>query len=292
EENSCILSLMRLLPLLLLSFALHAQDYDLIIRHGRVLDGTGNPWFAADIGVKDGRIRTIGNLAGARASRAIDAGRKFVAPGFIDLHSHSDRGLAVPELRYNLNMVAQGITLSVLNQDGRSARWPLSSQKKLYESLGIGNNVALMVGHGTVRERVMQQRSTQPATDADIRAMQQLVEQGMKEGAFGLSTGLEYIPGRYSEPREVVELCSVGRPLGGFYISHEGSEGKDPMWKTASDPTPSVDLLEAVEETINISRQTGVPVVCSHLKAKGANYWGASHAATQLIREARAQGIE
>src|SRR5712692_1385147 len=283
---------MRLMAAFFFCLSLFAQEYDLIIRNARVLDGSGNPWYAADIGVKDGRIRLVGNLADARASRLIDAAGKFLAPGFIDLHSHSDRGLAVPELRYNLNMVAQGITLSVVNQDGRSAQWPLTGQRRLYESQGIGNNVALMVGHGTVRERVMQKRSTEPATDSDIRAMQQLVEQAMKDGAFGLSTGLEYVPGRYSEPREVVELTRVVKPFGGFYISHERSEGKDPMWKTASDPTPAVDLLEAVEETINIGRQTGVPVVCSHLKAKGANYWGSSHAATQLIREARAQGIE
>lgn len=283
---------MRLLVAFYFSLSLLAQDYDLLIRNARVLDGTGNPWYAADLGVKEGRIRAVGNLASTRATRVIDAGRKFLAPGFIDLHSHSDRGLAVPELRYNLNMVAQGITLSVLNQDGRSPRWPISGQRKSYETQGLGNNVALMVGHGTVRERVMQKRAAEPATDTDIRAMQQLVEEGMQDGAFGLSTGLEYVPGRFSEPREVVELARVVKPFGGFYISHERSEGKDPMWKNASDPAPAVDLLAAVEETIGIGRETGVPVVCSHLKAKGANFWGSSHAATRLIREAREQGIE
>ena len=283
---------MRVLVAFFFSFCLLAADYDVLIRGARVLDGTGNPWYAADIGVKDGRIRAIGNLQGSSATRAIEAAGKFVAPGFIDLHSHSDRGLADPELRYNLNMVAQGITLSVVNQDGRSPRWPLSTQKTLYEKQGIGNNVALMVGHGTVRSRVMQRRANEVATDADIRAMQRLVEEGMKDGGFGLSTGLEYVPGRYSEPREVIELARAVKPFGGFYISHERSEGKDPMWKNASDPTPAVDLLEAVQETIRIGRETGVPVVCSHLKAKGANYWGSSYAATRLIREAREQGIE
>jgi N-acyl-D-amino-acid deacylase len=214
----------------------------------------------------------------------------YIAPGFIDLHSHSDRGLAIHELRANLNMVAQGITLSVLNQDGRSP-WPLRDQKAFFEKQGIGNNVALMVGHGTVRSRVMGSRANQPATEADIRAMQRLVEEGMRDGGFGLSAGLEYVPGRFSEPREVVELVRVVRPFGGIYISHERSEGKDPMWKNASDPTPAVDLLEAVMETIQIGRETGVPVVCSHQKAKGANYWGSSHAATRLIQEARDRGV-
>ena len=194
-------------------------------------------------------------------------------------------------LRYNLNMVAQGITLSVVNQDGRSP-WPIRDQKARYEKQGIGTNVALMVGHGAVRNRVMGARANQPATDADITAMQALVDEGMKDGAYGLSTGLEYVPGRFSEPREVVELTRAVKKYGGFYISHERSEGRDPMWHVKSDPTPFVDLLDAVKETIAIGRETGVPVVASHLKAKGADFWGASHAATRLIHEAREQGIE
>ena len=189
-------------------------------------------------------------------------------------------------------MVAQGITLSVVNQDGRSPRWPLRTQRELFEKQGIGNNVALLVGHGTVRSRVMGDRDNQLATDADIQAMVALVDEGMRDGGFGLSSGLEYEPGRFSETREVIAITKALKPYGGFYISHERSEGRDPMWKVASDPTPSVDLLEAVQETITIGRETGVPVVASHLKAKGANYWGSSVAATRLIREARDQGIE
>ena len=188
-------------------------------------------------------------------------------------------------------MVAQGITLSVVNQDGRSP-WPIRTQKATYEKQGIGTNAALLVGHGAVRNRVMGQRANQPATDADITAMQALVEEGMKDGAYGLSTGLEYVPGRFSEPKEVIELTRVLKKHGGFYISHERSEGRDPMWHVASDPTPFVDLLDAVKETITIGRETGVPVVASHLKAKGADFWGSSHAATRLIHEARREGIE
>jgi N-acyl-D-amino-acid deacylase len=156
----------------------------------------------------------------------------------------------------------------------------------------VGTNVALMVGHGTARQRVMTGRTQQIATDADIAAMQKWVEQEMSAGAFGLSSGLEYEPGRWSETREVVELTRVVKPYGGFYISHERSEGPDPMWHLPSDSTPFVSLLEAVNETITIGRETGVPVVASHLKAKGTTFWGASYAATRLIREARAQGIE
>jgi N-acyl-D-amino-acid deacylase len=269
-----------------------APAYDLIIRGGQVIDGTGNPWFYADVAVKDGRIVAVGSLAAAKATRVIDATGKIVTPGFIDMHSHADGGLASMDLRHSPNMVAQGITLSVVNQDGRSPRWPIRDQKALYEKQGIGTNAALLVGHGTLRTRVMgNQRDNQPATDADIRAMQQLVDEGMTDGAFGLSSGLEYDPGRYSETREVVALARTVKPYGGFYISHERSEGADPMWKVKSDPSPFVSLIDAVNETITIGREAGVPVVASHLKAKGASYWGSSQVATRLIHEARAQGI-
>jgi N-acyl-D-amino-acid deacylase len=265
--------------------------YDLLLRGGHVIDGTGNPWFAADVAVKDGRIAAIGALPKATGARVIDATGKIVTPGFIDLHSHADGGLASLELRHAPNLVAQGITLVVVNQDGRSPRWPIRNQRALYEKQGIGVNAALMVGHGTVRTRVMGQRDNQVATDADVRAMQALVEEGMADGAFGLSAGLEYNPGRYSETSEVVALARIVQPYGGFYISHERSEGADPMWKVKSDPSPFVSLIEAVNETITIARQSGVPSVASHLKAKGASYWGSSVVAARLIREARAEGV-
>jgi N-acyl-D-amino-acid deacylase len=280
----------RLLVLALVTL-LPQSPYDLVIRQARVFDGSGNPWFVADVAVKDGRIAQIGSLGDVSAKRTIDAKGRYLAPGFIDIHSHSDRGLGDPRLNHSVNMIAQGITLSVVNQDGRSP-WPIRDQKARYEKQGIGTNAALLVGHGAVRTRVMDERANQPATDADIKAMQALVEEGMKDGAYGLSTGLEYVPGRFSEPREVIELTRVLKKHGGFYISHERSEGRDPMWHVASDPTPFVDLLDAVKETIAIGRETGVPVVASHLKAKGADLWGASHAATRLIHEARGQGIE
>ena len=265
--------------------------YDLLITGGQVVDGSGNPWFYADVAVKDGRIAAVGLLASAAARRTVDATGKVVTPGFIDMHSHADGGLASMDLRHAPNVVAQGITLVAVNQDGRSPR-PLRDQKALYEKQGIGPHAVLMVGHGTVRSRAMGQRDDQIATDAEIQAMQKLVEGEMNEGAFGLSSGLEYDPGRYSETREVVALTRVVKPYGGFYISHERSEGADPMWKVKSDPTPFVSLVEAVQETITIGRQTGVPVVASHLKAKGANYWGSSTIATRLIRDARAEGLE
>ncbi len=280
---------------ILIGSGLGAQEprrFDVLITGAQIIDGTGNPWFPGDIGITDGRIAALGMLDGARASRSIDMTGRFVSPGFIDIHSHSEDGLADPNLRFNHNMIAQGITLSVVNQDGRSPLWPIRDQKALYERQGVGNNVALMVGHGTIRTSVMRERHHQPATESDIRGMRQMVREGMVDGAFGLSTGLAYLPMRSSEPREVIELAGEVKPFGGFYISHQRSDARLPTWKTASDPTPSVDLLEAVEETIAIGRQTGVPVVATHIKARSTGYWGTSHAVTRRVREARGRGIE
>jgi len=265
--------------------------YDILIKNGRVLDGTGNPWFSADVAVKEGRIAAIGKLEGARAARTIEARGRYVVPGFIDIHSHADNGLAETKTQTAPNKIKQGITTVVVNQDGRSPNWPIAKQKQLYEKQGIGVNAVLLVGHGTVRQMVMKNDFRRPATQQEIEEMKKLVRQGMEEGAFGMSAGLEYVPGRWSEPEEVLELAKVLAPYNGFYISHQRSEGREPLWKVASDPTPSVDLLQAVQETIEIGRRAGITVVCSHLKAKGASYWGSSYAATRLIKEAREQGV-
>lgn len=283
-----IFSLILLLPFYSSS---RQPEYDLLIKSGRVIDGTGNPWFAADLAIREGRIAAIGNIGEVPARRRIDAAGLYVVPGFIDIHSHADEGLASTRTNTNPNMITQGVTTVVVNQDGRSPR-PIAQQKVDYERQGIGTNAILMVGHGTVRARAMKNDFKRPATVPEIAEMKQLIKQGMEEGAFGLSAGLEYVPGRWSTTQEVIELAKVIAPYNGFYISHERSEGRDPMWKNASDPTPSVDLLDAVKETIEVSEKAGVTAVASHLKAKGATFWGSSHAATRLIAEARARGLQ
>jgi len=289
----------------LLAFPLGAQQqrtapYDLIIRNGRVLDGTGNPWFPADIGVRGGRIVTVGSLAGATAARVIDATGKYIAPGFIDIHSHADDGSsprggfrdADPRIRSAPNLVSQGITTVVVNHDGRSPL-PIADQRSLLEKNGIGTNAMLMVGHGTVRSRVMGQDIRRPATPDEIARMRTLVRQALQEGAVGLSAGLEYAPGRWSTTAEVVELARELPAVGGVYISHERSEGSDPLWYVPSQDGPGpVTLLDAVRETIEIGERTGARVVASHLKAKGANYWGSSAAAISLIERARERGVD
>jgi len=268
------------------------QSYDLLITGGRVLDGTGNPWFAADVAIKDGKLAAIGRLAGATARRRIDARGLYVVPGFIDIHSHADEGLGSATINTNPNDITQGITTVVINQDGRSPQWPLAKQKAVYERQGIGTNAVLMIGHGTIRQMAMKSDFQRPATEAEIAEMARLAQQGMREGAFGLTAGLEYVPGRWSKTEELIEIAKAIAPLQGVYISHERSEGRDPMWKNASDPTEAVDLLEAVKETIEIGEKSGITVVASHLKAKGASFWGSSFAATRLIAGARERGVQ
>jgi N-acyl-D-amino-acid deacylase len=267
------------------------QQYDLIIKNGRVLDGSGNPWFYADVAVKDGRIAAVGSLQVATASRTIDAAGQYVVPGFIDIHSHADQGLAADRTKTNPNKITQGITTVVVNQDGRSPHWPIAKQQETYERGGIGTNAVLLVGHGTVRQMAMKNDFQRAATKDEIEEMKRLAKQAMEEGAMGMSAGLEYVPGRWSTTDEVVEVARVVAQYGGFYISHQRSEGRDPMWKNASDPTPAVDMLQSVKETIDIGERARLTVVASHLKAKGASYWGSSYAATRLIADARGRGV-
>jgi N-acyl-D-amino-acid deacylase len=276
-----------------------ADRYDILIRGGRVLDGTGNPWFQADVGIRGGRIVAVGHLDSANAARVINARGKYVTPGFIDIHSHADDGSSPrggfrdPDARRRAapNLVAQGVTTVVVNQDGRSP-WPVSEQRALLERNGIGPNALLLVGHGTVRRQVMGSDFQRPARPDEVQRMQALVRQAMSEGAFGLSAGLEYVPGRWSTTDEVVALASEIVPYHGVYISHERSEGSDPMWYWPSqDPPGPPSLLDAVMETIEIGERTGATVVASHIKAKGAHYWGSSGAVIQLIERARARGV-
>lgn len=275
--------------------------YDLLIRNGRVFDGTGNPWFPADIAVQGGRIVAVGKLANADAARVIDATGRYVSPGFIDIHSHADDGSGPrggfrdpdPIRRSAPNLVSQGITTVVVNQDGRSPL-PVAEQRALLEKTGIGPNAMLLVGHGTVRRSVMGEDVKRPARPEEITRMRALVKQALQEGAVGLSAGLEYEPGRWSTTDEVVELARELPAFNGVYISHERSEGTDPMWYVPSQDgaTPPPTLLDAVRETIEIGEKSGARVVASHLKAKGEHYWGSSAAAVTLIQRARDRGVD
>ncbi len=271
-----------------------AQPYDLLISGGRILDGTGNPAFYADIAIRDGKIAAVGRLRGASAARTIDAKGKFVCPGFIDMHSHADGGLASADRRRRSapNLVSQGITTVCVNPDGASP-WPLSGQRATYERLGIGPNAVLMIGHGTVRRLAMKADYKRLATPAEIAKMREFVRQGMQEKAFGMSAGLEYVPGIWSDTNELIELVKEIAPFGGVYSVHQRSESTDPRWYQPSVDKPGQPtMLDAVAETIRIGEDTGATVVWSHAKAMGADYWGSSKAAIRLVTRARSRGID
>lgn len=277
-----------------------AARFDVLIRGGRVFDGTGNPAFPADVGIRDGRIVAVGRLANATASRIVDAKGKHVAPGFIDIHSHADDGASIqggfrdkdPRYRAAPNLVTQGVTTVVVNHDGRSP-WPVADQRSFLERNGIGPNALLMVGHGTVRARVMGNDFRRAARPEEVVRMQELVRQAMREGAIGLSAGLEYVPGRWSTTDEVVALAREIVPFDGVYIAHQRAEGGDPMWFWPSQDAPGAPtLMDAVQETIDIGERTGARVVASHIKAKGEHWRGTSQAIIQLIERARARGVD
>ena len=300
-EVAALLAVAALLTLPVTGAAQDTSTFDLLVRGGRVLDGTGNPWFRADIGVRDGRIVAIGTLEGATAARTIDATGRYVSPGFIDIHSHADDGNAQIggstirtdqlERKAAPNVVSQGVTTVVVNHDGRSP-WPIRDQRALIERQGVGPNVMMMVGHGTVRRRVMGDDFRRPATDAEIEQMKALVREALEDGAVGMSAGLEYVPGRWSTTDEVARMAEELLPFDGVYISHERSEGADPMWYWPSqDDAGAATLQDAIMETIEIGRQSGARVVASHIKAKGAHFWGSSGSAIQLIQRARDEGV-
>ena len=270
------------------------QPFDLLIRGGRVLDGTGNPWIPADVGIRDGRIAAVGPLGEATAVRVIEAEGKLVVPGFIDLHSHADRGLASGEAnrRAAPNLVTQGITTVVVNPDGFGA-WPILKQREDLERLGTGPNVALMVGHNRIRRIALGENYKREATAAEIRQMRQMVREGMQAGAWGMTAGLEHVPGIWSTTAELIALTEAIVPFHGVYIAHQRSESTEPDWFLASQHENGLPtMLDAIQETIEIGKATGARVVCSHLKAMGAHYWGTAGAAIRLIGHARNQGVD
>ena len=288
---------------------LYAEQFELLIKNGRVMDGTGNPWFYANIGIKNGKIVYVGRkLEKMKAKRSIEADGLTVAPGFIDIHSHAyDSFRSFPDdrisggdfdverekkLRPGKNMVAQGVTTLVTNQDGRSG-WPISDQIDKLNQGGFGPNIILMVGHGAIRFLAMGEDYKRETTSQEIKQMKKLLKQGMEEGASGMSAGLEYVPGRWSNTKEMIEVVGVLKEYDGVFVEHERGSGEGPMWWFPSSPEPKgqAGILESVNETIKIAEATGVNCVCTHIKARGADFWGASAGAVNLIERARNQGV-
>lgn len=253
--------------------------YDIIIDNAKVFDGSLRKAFKADVAVKGDTIVKIAKSIKAPAKTVIPANGLYVCPGFIDLHTHVDRGMYFPENRACLNFLKQGVTSVVVGQCGQSA-WPIfekaEDQIKRWTEEGIGPNAALLVGHGTVREIVMgmDQRESTPE---ELEKMKELVKEAMEQGAYGFSTGLIYRPSRFSKTPELIELVKIIAPYKGIYHSHIRNE--------------NVQILKAIEEVIEIAKATNVPAHISHIKAVGKRSWGLSKKACALIEEARANGL-
>ena len=259
---------------------LAAQDrYDVVIRNGRILDGTGNPWFQGDVAIQGERIVAVGDLSGALGRREIDATGLFVAPGFIDSHSHAGPGLATAGLSHGGPLLAQGLTTVIINPDGGGAVDVARQRTQLLEH-GLGVNVAQLVPHGSIRREILGSGDRAPSA-AEMEQMRGAVRQGMEDGAFGLSSGTFYAPGSYSEPGEIVELAKVVAEFGGAYTSHIRDESNY-----------TVGVVAAVEEVIDVARQAGIPGVITHIKALGPPVWGYGGALVRRIEMAREEGVE
>jgi N-acyl-D-amino-acid deacylase len=273
-----------------------AQDFDIVIRGGRILDGSGNPAFNADVGIRGEEIVRVGDLSNVSAGRVIDATGLYVVPGFIDMHSHADGAFASDDVerRKAHNLVMQGITTVVFGPDGRNPMWPIADEMEAYRTPGVAMNVVPMVGHGTVRGLVMGDDYERAATEAEILEMQELVRSGMEDGAWGLGAGPEYRPGRFSTTEELIALAEVVADYDGFYYSHQRSQSPLPLWQTPSMVEGEVPLTgtDGMKETIRIGRETGIRVVGSHIKAKGTDMWGQSALDVLRIDRARAEGVQ
>jgi len=275
--------------------------YDLVIRNGRVVDGSGAPWFYADVAVAGGKIVAVGRLLSCEAKSTYDAQGKTVAPGFIDMHSHSDAPLLVNNR--SESKVRQGVTTEVIGNCGTSLGpvpkekiavisdqmlreyrgavvWDWSSMGEYLARLersGISVNVVPQVGHGTVR-RVVMDYDNRPPTSRELQEMKDLIRSAMEDGVPGFSTGLTYTPSGYANTEEIIELAKVVAEYGGFYTNHMRNE--------------SDLLLGSVTETIRIGEEAGLPAHIVHLKATGRHNWGKSLDALELVDRARARGVD
>jgi len=265
------------LVMLLMASTATAQNprYDLLITGGTVIDGTGAPAYRADIAITGGRIAALSRtpIDASQARRRINATGLIVSPGFIDLHAHLDPILTMPDAESH---VRQGVTLALGGPDGGGAS-PMAPYLASVEQQKLGLNVAFLTGHNTIRRSVMGTANRAP-TAAELQRMRTMVAQAMGQGAFGLSTGLRYIPGFYSNVDEVVALSQVAADSGGIYTSHLREE--------------AVGLLSGVAEALEIGRRAHIPVVLTHHKVVGQKMWGKSTVTLAMVDSARRAGTD
>ncbi|HET7550534.1 MAG TPA: D-aminoacylase [Gemmatimonadaceae bacterium] len=247
----------------------------LLVRGGSVLDGSGDAARRLDVRIVGDSIAEVAaSIAPRPGDRVVDASGLTVTPGFIDLHSHADRG--IEEMPSAESQIRQGITTSAVGQDGGSDL-PVSDFLEMIDHLHPAINFVTMIGHGTVRAAVMGADFRRPATAAEIEAMKVLVERGMRDGAVGLSSGTEYDPGFYAEPEEIQALARVVAPFGGYYASHVRDEEDS--------------VLAAWREVIDVGRAAGIPVHISHAKLASSSVWGKAPAALALLDSAERDGV-
>ena len=273
------------------------RTFDVLIRGGTVIDGTGAPGFVADVGLIGDTIAAIGRLDGASAPVVVAAEGRIVTPGFIDLHTHLEQGdgLASSDVRRRAaqNYITQGVTTAFVNQDGRQPA-SLTDQRKKLERLGIGVNVALANGHDTLRRQVMGKDLQRPATAAELDRMRELLRRSLAdEGSFGLSLGLEYFSGRHADTTELIALATELPAYNGVYISHLRSQGSAPMWYKPSvdGAAPPPTLEQALDEIIQVAEGTGCTAVATHIKGWGPGYRGQAARTVATINAARARGL-
>lgn len=252
----------------------HVGGFDVLIRAGLVIDGGGRPGRVTDVAIIGRRIVAVGNLEGLTARVVIDARGRVVCPGFIDLHSHADRGIL--EFPAAENYIRQGVTTLLCGNCGSSPTDVAGFLRRL-RSAGTGPNIALLIGHGSVRQSVMGRRNV-PPTAEQLAKMKQIVREAMQAGAVGLSTSLRYGPGSYASTEEIVALAREIVPFGGFYATHMRDEG--------------TRILEALEEALQIGRRAGVPVHVSHHKISSASVFGLTRQTLARIDAARKAGID
>jgi N-acyl-D-amino-acid deacylase len=260
---------------LFLGFCLSAQTHaDILIKNGRILDGTGNSWRYGDVAIKDGKISEVGNLTNITASKIIDAKGMIVAPGFIDVHTHIEGDeIKTPTAD---NFIYDGVTTVVTGNCG-SSNVDIKKYLQRIDSIKLSINVATLIGHNDVRKAVMG-TANRKATEEELKKMEGLVEEGMKNGAVGFSTGLIYIPGTYSTTDEVVRLAKVAARYKGVYASHMRDEGDS--------------IVQAINEALYIGKEANMPVEISHFKLSGQQNWGRSKETVSMITRAREEGID
>ncbi|OQP67173.1 aminoacylase [Niastella vici] len=245
---------------------------DILIKNGRIIDGTGNSWFYGDVAVTAGKITAVGKLTDYTAPKIIDANKMIVAPGFIDVHGHVERDIF--EWPTADNYIYDGVTTVITGNCGGSAL-NLKNFFRRIDSLHPSINIASLVGHNTVREKVMH-RDNRLATTTEQQQMESLVEEAMKDGAVGLSTGLIYIPGTFANTEEVVGLAKAAARYNGVYASHIRNEESK--------------AVDAINEAINIGKAANIPVEISHFKIGGKANWGTSNITLGLVQQARLEG--